>query len=136
MTTPKDKKQQVTAKERAEVILQFRSGFLTATEGAALLGVSRKIYYKWENRALQAMLSELEERRAGRPETSVHQQNLAELEKKLEALQKEKDLLRKQLELKDLVHQIQLDETVERVKSSTAKGSKKSLETQADYTTC
>lgn len=125
MTNPKDKRRQVTAKERAEVIMQVRSGFLTATEGAALLGVSRKTYYKWENRALQAMLSELEEKKAGRPETSVHQQNMAELESKLEALQKEKELLHKQLELKDLVHQIQLDETVERVKSGTAKGSKK-----------
>lgn len=34
--------------ERAEVILKVQSGELTATEGAAMLKVSRKTYYEWE----------------------------------------------------------------------------------------
>jgi DNA-directed RNA polymerase specialized sigma24 family protein len=42
------------ARERAAIILQVRSGALTATEGAERLGISRKTYYEWEDRALQA----------------------------------------------------------------------------------
>lgn len=105
--------------------MKVRSGFLTATEGAALLGVSRKTYYKWENRALQAMLSELEEKKAGRPETPNHIKNEAELKTRLEELEKEKELLKKQLELKDLIHQIRLDEVTEETKINGEKGSKK-----------
>ena len=81
MAAKKAKHLQVTAKNRAEVIMKVRSGFLTATEGAALLGISRKTYYKWENRALGAMLSELEEKKAGRPETPDHVKNESELKK-------------------------------------------------------
>ena len=43
------------ARDRAAIILQVRSGALTAVEGAERLGVSRKTYYEWEDRALQAM---------------------------------------------------------------------------------
>jgi DNA-binding XRE family transcriptional regulator len=48
------------ARERASIILQVRSGALTATEGAERLGVSRKTYYEWEDRALEAMALALE----------------------------------------------------------------------------
>ncbi len=44
---PKRKKEQKLARERALVILQVRSGALTAKEGAQLLGISRKTYYEW-----------------------------------------------------------------------------------------
>ena len=43
------------ARERASIILQVRSGALPAKEGAERLGISRKTYYEWEDRALQAM---------------------------------------------------------------------------------
>jgi len=55
------------ARERALVILQVRSGALTAKEGAKLLGVSRKTYYEWEEKSLKAMSLALENRPSGRP---------------------------------------------------------------------
>ena len=48
------------ARQRAEVIFKVRSGQMTATEGAQLLGISRQQYYQWEQRALQALLSAVE----------------------------------------------------------------------------
>jgi DNA-binding XRE family transcriptional regulator len=44
------------ARQRAEVILKVRAGRMTAAHGARLLGVSRKTYYQWEQRALAGML--------------------------------------------------------------------------------
>ena len=38
------------ARQRAEVIFQVRSGQITATQGAQLLGISRQQYYQWELR--------------------------------------------------------------------------------------
>src|SRR5512136_2617470 len=82
-------KNQKCARERALVILQVRSGVLTAREGAKLLGVSRKTYYEWEERSLQAMALALENRPAGRPpvvldeEKEVLRERVQELEKKL-----------------------------------------------------
>ena len=84
--TEKNKK---LARQRALVILQVRSGVLTAREGAKLLGVSRKTYYEWEERSLQAMALALENRPAGRPpvaldeEKEVLRERVRELEKKL-----------------------------------------------------
>jgi transposase len=62
MKNPKDK-----ARQRASVILQVRSGQISASEGARLLGISRKTYYQWEKRALRGMLQQLEEQAPGRP---------------------------------------------------------------------
>lgn len=55
------------ARARAEVILKVRAGVMTVTEAAALLGVSRKTYYEWEERGLGAMLRQLEDQAPGRP---------------------------------------------------------------------
>ena len=60
-------KEKKLARERAAIILQVRSGALTATEGAERLGISRKTYYEWEDRALQAMALALENHAPGRP---------------------------------------------------------------------
>jgi hypothetical protein len=57
------------ARQRAEVIFQVRSGQLTATSGAQTLGISRQQYYQWEQRALAALLSALEDQPTGRPKT-------------------------------------------------------------------
>ena len=66
-STKKQKAKEATARHRSEVILRVQSGQITATEGAAMLGVSRKTYYKWENRALAAMADALEDKDQGRP---------------------------------------------------------------------
>lgn len=105
--------------------MKVRSGFITATEGAALLGVSRKTYYKWENRALEAIMTELEEKPPGRPETPEHERTAQELQRRIKELEKEKQLLEKQMVLKDLVHQINLDEVLQRGSPAAKKRSKK-----------
>lgn len=105
--------------------MKVRSGFITATEGAALLGVSRKTYYKWENRAFAGMLNELEQKKTGRPETPEHENKEAELQRRIKELEREKEVLEKQMVLKDLVHQMKLEEAVERQRAARVKGSKK-----------
>ena len=59
--------QQALARQRAQLIMQVRSGVLSAQEAARQLGVSRKTYYKWERRALAAMVEALGDREQGRP---------------------------------------------------------------------
>jgi transposase len=81
---------------------------MTATEAAALLGVSRKTYYKWEQRGLAALLEGLQEQTGGRPEIPEQQRRVAEIEKQVAQLQQDKELLQKRMRLKDLVHQMQL----------------------------
>lgn len=63
--------QQALARRRAELIVQVRSGLLTATQAARQLGVSRKTYYEWEKRALCGMMGALENREGGRPSRRV-----------------------------------------------------------------
>ena len=98
-STEKNKK---LARERALVILQVRSGALTAKEGAKLLGVSRKTYYEWEEKSLKAMALALENRPPGRPpaprdpEKETLRERIQELEKKL-------DLAEKTIEVKELL---------------------------------
>lgn len=57
------------ARQRAAVIFQVRSGQLTATAAAATLGISRQQYYQWEQRALSALLTSLDDQPTGRPKT-------------------------------------------------------------------
>lgn len=77
------------AERRAAVIMRVRSGELTAKEGARLLGISRKSYFQWEERALRGMLSSLEEKPPGRPakekdeERQAMQKRIVDLEARL-----------------------------------------------------
>ncbi len=52
---------------RASLIVQVRSGQITAQQAAQQLGISRQAFYKWEKRALKALLRALEDQPAGRP---------------------------------------------------------------------
>lgn len=88
----KRKQKEQKARDRATIILQVRSGLITATEGAKRLGVSRKTYYEWENRALDAMASALEDRSAGRPSLPRDPEKEA-LERKVAELTKEAELM-------------------------------------------
>jgi transposase len=58
-----------TERRRAALIVQVQSGVITATEAANQLGVSRKTYYQWEKRALQALVASQREKPGGRPAT-------------------------------------------------------------------
>jgi DNA-directed RNA polymerase specialized sigma24 family protein len=59
--------QQALARQRAQLIMQLRSGLLSAQEAARQPRISRKTYYKWERRALAAMVEALGNREHGRP---------------------------------------------------------------------
>jgi transposase len=90
------------ARQRALVILQVRSGLLTAKEGAKLLGVSRKTYYEWEERSLKAMALALENRPAGRPPVPVDEEKET-LRERVRELEKKLDLAEKTIEVKELL---------------------------------
>jgi DNA invertase Pin-like site-specific DNA recombinase len=113
------------ARQRADIIMKVRSGVMTATEGAAALGVSRKTYYKWENRALGAMLDGLEDRGTGRPELPEPSQDDADLKKQLEELQRQKELLEKRIELSGMIHRFELERAREQTRKDRAKPAKK-----------
>ena len=90
------------ARERAMVILQVRSGALTAKEGAKLLGVSRKTYYEWEEKSLKAMALALENRSPGRPPAPVDMEKEA-LRERIQELEEKLDLAEKTIEVKELL---------------------------------
>jgi transposase len=90
------------ARERALVILQVRSGMLTASEGAQRLGVSRKTYYEWEERALQAMALALENHSVGRRAASMDEEK-ENLRRQIRELEKKLDLAEKTIEVKELL---------------------------------
>jgi len=102
-----DSKDKGRARLRATVVFAVRSGQITAEEGARRLGVSRKTYYEWESRALQAMTEALENRSPGRPsipqdeETQHLKEQLTELEKKL-------FVALKTVEVRDMLHAYEL----------------------------
>jgi len=85
--------QQALARQRAQLIMQVRSGLLSAQEAARQLGISRKTYYKWERRALAAMVEALGNREHGRPprptdpEKEALQRQSEELQAKLQVLE-------------------------------------------------
>jgi transposase len=98
----KKEKEQKLARERALVILQVRSGALTAKEGAQLLGVSRKTYYEWEERSLKAMALALENRPSGRPPLPVDPEKET-LRERIQELERKLDLAEKTIEVKELL---------------------------------
>ena len=85
--------QQALARQRAQLIMQVRSGVVTAEAASRQLGVSRKTYYKWERRALAAMVEALGNRDQGRPprpsdpEKEALRRQTQELQARLEVLE-------------------------------------------------
>src|SRR4030042_2384027 len=90
------------ARQRALVILRVRGGTITARKGGKDLGVSRKTYYEWEDRALGAMASALENRPAGRP-PAIRDQEKEELRDRVKKLEKKLSLAEKTIEVKELL---------------------------------
>ena len=104
-----------TARHRAEVIMKVRCGLMNASQAAAELGISRKTYYKWEQRGLSALLAGLTDQSPGRPCQPVDSQK-QQLEKKLEQAQRDNALLKHKMELKDVLTDLKLDPGMERAK--------------------
>jgi transposase len=90
------------SEQRAALILQVRSGQLTAEQAARQLGVSRQTYYKWEQRALQAMLSALEDQPKGRPKGESDPEKEA-LQLRVQELEEQNQLFQEREELRDLI---------------------------------
>ena len=100
--------QQALARQRAQLIMQVRSGLLSAREAARQMQVSRKTYYKWERRALAAMVEALGNREQGRP----HQ-----------AIDPEKEEFRRQTQ--ELQAKVQVLEQTERIRQALQEPDKK-----------
>ncbi len=90
------------ARERALVILRVRSGAITAREGAQQLGVSRKTYYEWEERALEAIALALENRPMGRPSGDLDEEKES-LRDRVRDLEKKLDVAQKTIEVKEIL---------------------------------
>ncbi len=120
MSESKDKER---ARHRAAVVFAVRSGQITAEEGARRLGVSRKTYYEWESRALQAMTEAMEDRASGRPNTPQDEEKLLLQEQVIE-LQKKLFVAEKTVEVRDMLHAYELQNAGVK-KSIGASGQKK-----------
>ena len=110
-------KEKKLARERASIILKVRSEALTVTEGAERLGISRKTYYEWENRALQAMALALENHTPGRPPVPPDAEK-EELQSKVRDLEKRLYLVEKTIKAKEMflaydLHEAKKNETEE-----------------------
>lgn len=86
----------------AEKIVQVQSGVLTATEAARRLGVSRKTYYKRENRALAGLMKGLQDRESGRPGTAPDPEK-QQLLKTVAELQRQNELLQQRLRIREVL---------------------------------
>lgn len=102
-----DDKDLELARKRAEVIFAVRSGQITAEEGARRLGVSRKTYYEWENRALEAMTGALEDKAPGRPSAPKDEEK-ERMQNEIAALQNELFVAKKTVEVRDMLHAYEL----------------------------
>jgi len=98
-----DSKGKERARQRAAVVFAVRSGQITAEEGARRLGVSRKTYYEWEQRALQAMTEAMEEKAPGRPGT-LQDEEKQQLQQQITELEKKLFVAEKTAEVRDMLH--------------------------------
>lgn len=92
------------ARQRAEVIFKVRSGLMTATEAAQALGISRQQYYQWEQRALQALLSALENQPTGRPKIPTDPEKEA-LQRRVQQLEQQIQQQQQREQLRQLLNQ-------------------------------
>lgn len=83
--------------------MQVRSGRITATEGASLLEISRKSYYQWEERALQAMLAALTNGSPGRPPCPRNNPETLRLRKQVEKLEARLRMMEEVHELREML---------------------------------
>ncbi len=106
---------QQSARHRAQVIMKVRCGLMNASQAADQLGISRKTYYKWEQRGLSALLAGLEDQPPGRPSHPVDSQQQV-LEKQLMQAHRDNALLKHKMELKDVLTDLKLVPGTDRAK--------------------
>lgn len=102
-----DSRDNELARKRAAVIFAVRSGQITAEEGARRLGVSRKTYYEWESRAMEALTHALENGAAGRPGTPRDEEK-ERLAQEISELKSKLFIAEKTVEVRDMLHAYEL----------------------------
>ena len=93
--------------------MKVRCGLLSASQAAERLGVSRKTYYKWEERGLSALLSSLEDQSGGRPSQPVDVEKQS-LEQQLSQVRRENAVLQHKMALKDVLSELKLTPGINR----------------------
>jgi transposase len=101
---------QHSARLRAEMIMKVRCGLISARQAAERLGVSRKTYYKWEQRGLSAMLDGITEQSPGRP-VKASDPYRQSLQRQLSEAKRQIELLNHKLALKDILIDLKLPTT-------------------------
>ena len=102
-----DSEDKELARKRTAVVFAVRSGQITAEEGARRLGVSRKTYYEWERRALQAMTAAMEDKAPGRPSTPQDEEK-QRLQDEIAELRNKLFVAEKTVEVRDMLHAYEL----------------------------
>ena len=118
-----DSRDKERARQRAAVVFAVRSGQMTAEEGARRLGVSRKTYYEWESRALQAMTEAMKDRVPGRPNTPKDEEK-KRLTQQVAELQNKLFVAEKTAEVRDMLHAYELQNASAKMNTN-ASGQKK-----------
>jgi len=119
-----DSKDKERARQRAAVVFAVRSGQITAEEGARRLGVSRKTYYDWERRALQAMTEAMEDRAPGRPNMPQDEEK-QRLQEEVTELRKKLFVAEKTAEVRDMLHAYELHNACAKKSASSAEKKQK-----------
>jgi transposase len=97
---------EMVARRRAALIVQVQCGQITATEAAAQLGVSRKTYYEWEKRALQALVGSQMDRAGGRPANPRDPEKVT-LQEQKQDLQEQIQVLEQTLAIRQQIAELQ-----------------------------
>ena len=98
----------------------FEAGdWATAQQAARQLGISRQRYYKWESRALRALLTALENQPRGRPR-KVQDPEKHQLQVQVQELQKQVHVFQQKEKLRQIIKSMEES----RRGSSTKKNSK------------
>ena len=98
---------QHSARRQAELIMKVRCGLMSARQAAEQLGVSRKTYYKWEERGLAGLLSSLTDQASGRPGQPVDSEKQS-LERQLGQAHRECAILQHKMALKEVLTDLKL----------------------------
>lgn len=91
---------------RASLILQVRAGQITAQQAAQQLGISRQAFYKWEKRALKALLNALQDQPPGRPKGTTDPEK-DQLKRRVEQLERQVRLHEQRDQLRALLKQME-----------------------------
>jgi transposase len=86
----------------ASLILQVQAGQLTATQAARQMGVSRKTYYQWEQRALQSMMDALQPGQPGRPRSGPPPE-IQQLQARIQTLEQQLEQTEKVARLREIL---------------------------------